>query len=178
MAGFGEIARGNAEIGLYAYAAGVPSTAKVAVPGGQAVTWSVDQNSEDLDGEDTIIATAYDAKAGSGQMTWGKMILTALAVLVGGTVTVTGTGTAEIATHEETDGVPPQFQLSTQAVGMDADGSGYRVTFPRCRAQSPAEGLSQRAYNTPQVNFRFLPGAGGVLIRREQYETLVPLPSV
>lgn len=170
----GEIPRGLDDLKVYPLVADVPGTA-VDVPAAQALEWSVESDSDELRGDNQAIALVRNPKTVSGTIRVARINLTAFAAMVGGTVAVTGTGTAEISTLEETSAAPAlYFQIVGQASSADINGSAYRVTIYKALVTGgPNESLTIDEWSTPEFEFEAIANASGNLLKRQNYETAI-----
>ena len=177
MPNYGEIPRGLDDLKVYVLDnAGSPGTA-VDVPGVQSLDWSVESDSDELRGDNSAIALVRNAKTVSGTVRIAKINLTALAAMIGGTVTTGGTGATETQTLEETSAAPARyFQIVGQAGSQDANGSAYRVTIYKALVTSgPNETLEIDSWSTPELDFDAVANGSGNLLRRQNYATGVAI---
>lgn len=174
----GTIARGLGDLLVYPVGAADALGTGVDVPGIRTLEWSIDSDTDELEGDNTVIAIARGAKKGSGSLELGKVYLPAYVVMFGGTFTVPGTSPNKINTYEE-PATPSTnyFAICGQTFSLDTSGSAYRVTIWKALAATPDESLSQGEWNTPTVNFENLPNASNKFIRREQFETQTSIPT-
>lgn len=178
MANGGTISRGLADLKVYVLGpTGTPGTA-VDVAGARVFEFNTESDSEEIEGDDQIMAIARNAKRGSGSIEVGRVSLAAYAAMLGGTVDTEGTTPDVIDTYEEpADNTVIYFQVKAQSKGYDKAGSAYRVTVPNALVTSgPSESMGVSAWNTPTIDIQFLPRAADqVMVIREQYETLEAL---
>lgn len=173
---YGEIARGLADLQVAPLTGDVPGT-WVDVPGARSLSFNTESDSDELEGDNQIIAKVRNAPSLSGSIELGQINLAALAVLLGGTVETTGVTPNAISSLEQSSAnVTAYFTVAGQAPGVDASGSAYRVTIKKAITTSGLdETMEVNSWNTPSLDFEGL-AVGGVLLVREQYETEVPLP--
>lgn len=179
MATFGQIARGLNDVKIAVLdGSEAPSSTLVDGPGARTFTPSIDQNTEDYEGDDKVIATAADAKKGSFTLAMGSHSLAFLAAALGGTVTATGTAPniTQNSYSEQAEGDAPYVQLSAQSRARDLAGSAYRITLPKASFRSPSESLAINAYNEVSYQGSFLAKeSDGILIKRDQYKVLTAI---
>lgn len=175
---YGEIARGLSDVKVYPLTGADVAGAAVDVPGARTLSFQPEQDSEDWEGDDTVIATAQDNKTGSGSLAVGRQNPTALAAMLGGTAVVSGTTPAQITTYDESAAANEKYvMIKGQSKSLDQGGSAYRVTLHKAKLSSPSESLALKSFNEPSMDLTFLPNATGLFIRREWYETAVALPA-
>jgi hypothetical protein len=172
----GQVARGLKDLKVYPLDEdGDPGTA-VDQPGVQSLSWSADSDTDEIEGDDTIIAKTTGPKSGDATMTIAKVSLPVLAVMQGGTVETTGVAPHVVTKLDESGSASGlHFAVKAQASSRDVGGSAYRVTIWDAQAQSPSEELAQSAWNTPSIGLVFQENAAGILITREQFQTEVAL---
>lgn len=174
MTAGGEIPRGLADLAVYP----LPGLTKVDVPGIRSLSFTVESDSDQLEGDNSVIAVVRNPKSLSGSIELGQINLAALAAMVGGTVVGGGTGTDETLTLDESSAAPAlYFRCLGQAYSQDVNGTGYRVDLKKLLVVSgPDETLGVNDWNTPTLNFEGV-ADGGVLLSRIQYETYAALPA-
>lgn len=172
---YGQIPRGLDDLGVYVLTADTPG-AKVDVPGVRSLSVSVESDSDQLEGDNSVIAIARNPKSLSGSIEIGMINLAALAALNGGTVVTTGTSGEHIMSLDESSAAPARYvQIVGQAGSLDENGSAYRITLLKCQVVSgPNETLTVNDWNTPTIDFEGV-AIGGVLLTRENFETAEPL---
>jgi len=168
MTAGGNIPRGLNDLNIYPY----PGLLKVDVPGARSLTFTVESDSDQLEGDNQIIAVVRNPKSLSGSIELGMINLAALAAMVGGTVTNGGTGTTEtLALDESSAAGSLYFRVLGQAYSMDVTGTGYRVDLKQVLVTSgPNETLTVNDWNTPTIDFEGV-AVAGILLTRTQYET-------
>lgn len=177
MPNYGEIPRGLDDLAVFVLdASGDPGT-KVDVPGAQSLEWSVESDSDELRGDNQAIALVRNPKTVSGTIRVAKINLTAIAAMVGGTVSTTGTTPNEIMALEETSAAPARyFQVVGQASSADTNGSAYRVTIYKCLVTGgPNETLTIDEWSTPEFEFEAIANDAGSLLLRQNYQTLAAI---
>jgi hypothetical protein len=175
--GVAEIARGLGDLQVAALGAGDIATTWVDVPGSRSLAFNVSSDSDELEGDNSIIAKVRNPKSLSGSIEIGQINLAALAVLLGGEAETEGTGDTAVTKLIEAAGVGTSFyRICGQAPGVDVEGSAYRVTILKALTTNGLdETLEVNAWNTPTLDFEGL-ASGGKLLVREQYATEVALP--
>jgi hypothetical protein len=178
MPNFGEIPRGLDDLKVYVLTGDTPGSA-VDVPGAQSLEWSVESDSDELRGDNQAIALVRNPKTVSGTIRIAKINLPAIAAMVGGTVTTSGTGATEITTLEEDSAAPARyFQIAGQAASADSNGSAYRITIYKALVTGgPNETLTIDEWSTPEFEFEAIANASGKLLKRQNYATLTALPA-
>jgi len=144
----------------------------VDVPGVRSVSFNVEADSDELEGDNQVISKVRKAPSLSGSVELGKINLAAIAVLRGVTASTTGSTPNSITTIQEPDTASNAwFQLVGQAPDTESTGSAYRVTLNKLISTSgPDETMEVNSWNTPTIDFEGV-GIGGYLLKREQYET-------
>ena len=172
-----EIARGLADLQVAPITGADVVGTWVDVPGARSLSFNVESDSDELEGDNGIIAKVRNPKSLSGSIEIGKINLAALAVLLGGAVETSGTGATAVSELEEEAGTSVSYyQLAGQAPGVDVEGSAYRVTIKKALTPSGLdETLEVNSWTTPSLDFEGLP-IGGVLLARAQYAVEVALP--
>lgn len=172
-----EIARGLGDLQVAPYAAGGTLGAWVDVPGSRSLAFNVSSDSDELEGDNSIIAKVRNPKSLTGSIEIGQINLAALAVLLGGEAETEGTGATAVTKLEESAGVGTStYQVCGQAPGVDEEGSAYRVTILKALTTNGLdETLEVNAWNTPTLDFEGL-AVGGKLLVREQFATEEALP--
>src|SRR5690242_566361 len=98
MPNFGEIPRGLDDLKVYVVGVADALGTAVDVPGAQSLEWSVKPDSDELRGDNQVIALVRNPKSVSGTIRIAKINLPAIAAMVGGTVGTGGSGATEITT--------------------------------------------------------------------------------
>lgn len=177
MPNFGEIPRGLDDLAVFVLdGAGTPGT-KVDVPGAQSLEWSVESDSDELRGDNQVIALVRNPKSVSGTIRVAKINLPAIAAMIGGTVATSGTGATEITSLEESSAAPAiYFQIMGQAASADANGSAYRITIYKALVTGgPNESLTIDEWSTPEFEFEAIANGSGNLLKRQNYATLTAI---
>lgn len=171
---YAEIGRGFNDLSV-APVTGAADTVGTPVdyPGARTLDFGVESDSDQLEGDDTIIAIARGTKSGSGSIELGRNNPEALAVIAGGTVTTSGTTPDETKTLEESaENDTVFFQIVGQARGADVADSLYEVTIHKAMLTSGLnESLTQNGWNTPTGDFSFVANSSGQFLTRKWYET-------
>lgn len=172
-----EIARGLADLQVAPLtgAGDTPGT-WVDVPGARSLSFNVESDSDELEGDNEIIAKVRNPKSLTGSIEIGRINLAALAVMLGGQVE-TG-GVSGVTKLDELAGSDISFYaIAGQAPGVDVSGSAYRVVIPKALTTSGLdETMEVNAWNTPTLDFEGL-AVDGVLLTREQYEDASDIPT-
>jgi len=175
MALFGEIPRGLQQLVVNVLTNDTPGT-NVLVPGSRGLSWNIESDSDTLEGDNAVIATVRNPKSLSGSIEIGRIGLTPLAAMIGGTVGSSGTTPAVILTLDETaSAAASYFQAVGQTYSQDTGTSGYRATLKKLLVVSgPNESLTTGEWNTPTLDFEGV-ARGGTLLTRAGYETYIAL---
>ena len=171
--GDGAIPRGIDDMKVYVLdASDVPGSA-IDVPGIRALNFNVESDSDTLEGDNTTIAIARDAKRVTGSVELGKLEFDALGAFTGNSATTSGTSPNQILTLEESAQAPSQYvQIVGQAPDRGFSGGGYRVTIYKALVTSgPDESMTVNEWSTPTLDFEASENASGNLLKRESYET-------
>lgn len=173
---FGEIPRGLADLKVYPITGVSTVGSSVDVPGIRSLSFNVDSSSDELEGDNTIIAKAPGPKSASGSMELGRIPLAALAVMFGGTVGTSGVTPNQISSLDRSDAVSFNFfQIVGQAPDAETSTGAYRVTLYKANATSGLdETMETSSWNTPSLDFDLV-AISGNLIKRQQYETSVAI---
>lgn len=174
--GFGEIPRGLDDEKVYVLTGDTPGTA-IDVPGVRALAFNVESDSDELEGDNAVIAVARNPKKVTGSTELGKMNLAALGAFTGNSTTTSGTDPNQIIKLEESSQQATQYiQIVGQAASQDATGSAYRVTLYKCLVTSgPDEKMSVNDWSTPTLNFEGVENSSKKLLKRESYQTAVAI---
>lgn len=175
MPGFGEIPRGLEDLKAAVVTADTPGT-NVDVPGARSLSWTVESDSDQLEGDNEVIAIARNPKTLTGSYEIGRMNLAGLAATTGGTAGTTGTTPNQIIALDENAATDVHyFQLTGQAPGADATDSAYRVTLKKLQVTGgPDESLTVNDWSTPTLDFEGI-AISGALLTRQNYETEVAI---
>lgn len=174
MAGnFGETPRGLSDLKVLPLGASDTPGAAVDVPGARQLSFKVASDADELEGDNTVIAIARNAKKLTGSIELGKINLAALAVMVGGTVSTTGVAPKQVSTLDETDDIATiYFQAKGVAPSQDVSGAGYLVTVHKIMITGgPDETMGVNAWNTPTLDFEGV-ALAGKLVTRAQYQDM------
>lgn len=173
---FGEIPRGLSDLQVAPLVGDTPGT-WVDIPGARTLSFNVEADSDELEGDNQIIAKVRNAPSLSGNIETGRINLSSQATMIGGEVETEGETPNSISELKQSAGSDiVYFTLAGQAPSVDTAGSAYRVTLLKLLATSgPSETLEVNSWNTPTIDFEGL-GVDGFLLTRQQYETEVPLP--
>ena len=175
MALYGEIPRGLDQFFVNVLTGDTPG-ANVAVPGIRGFSFTVESDSDTLEGDNQVIATVRNPKSLTGSIELGRINLAGLAAMVGGTVGSSGSTPNVILTLDESSAAGTQyFQAQANTHSQDSSGSGYRVVAKKLLVTSgPDESMTVNEWNTPTLDFTGV-AISGVLLTRSGYETYVAL---
>ena len=173
---YGEIPRGLEDMAAYILSSSdVPGT-KVDGPGARTLTWTIASDSDQLEGDNSIIAVVRNPKKLTGSVEVGRTNLAFFATCVGGTASTSGTSPNGITTLDESSSAGSRYvQIKGNTYSQDASGSGYEITLKKCLVTGgPTETLGVGAWSTPGFDFEGS-AVSGVLLTRKNYETFTPL---
>jgi hypothetical protein len=172
-----EIARGLGDLQVAPLTGADVVGSWVDVPGSRSLSFNISSDSDELEGDNRIIAKVRNPKSLTGSIEIGQINLAALAVLLGGAAETTGTGDTAVTKLEESAGLSTgSYRICGQAPGVDMEGSAYRVTILKALTTNGLdETLEVNAWNTPTLDFEGLASNGKLLVR-EQYAKEVALP--
>ncbi len=175
MAIYGEIPRGLQQFYVNVLTGDTPGS-NVSVPGIRGLSFTIESDSDTLEGDNAVIATVRNPKSLTGSVELGRINLAALAAMVGGTPGSTGTTPNVILSLAESSAAGTQyFQAQGNTYSQDATGSGYRVILKKLLVTSgPDESLTVNEWNTPTLDFTGV-AISDVLLTRYTYETYVAL---
>lgn len=151
----------------------IVDTNLIEVPGPRALNFTIESNSDELEGGNATIAVARDAKKVTGSVELGIMNLQALAAFTGGTAVVSGSGSNHVTTLEESSASPTQYiQIAGQAPDRRTTSAAYRVVIYKALVTSgPDESLTTGAWDTPTLDFEATENPDGNLLKRQHFET-------
>lgn len=151
----------------------IVDTNLIDVVGARALNFNVESNSDELEGDNSVIAIARDAKRVTGSVELGLMNLHAIAKFQGGTVDEDGTTPDRIFFLEEDAQSPTQYiQIIGQAPDRRTSGSAYQVTIYKALVTSgPDESMTVNEWSTPTLDFEGAENPDGKLLRRTHFET-------
>lgn len=173
---YAETGRGLNDVAIYPLIAADALGSKVDFPGAQALEFSTEADSDNVGGDDAILAVAYGAKSGSGSLSTARANLTALSAMIGGTVASVGTTPNIVQTLDEASAAPQgYFAVKGQTLGADTAGSAYEVTLWKCKAGGISETMEYETWHIPQISFEFIENGTGKMITRKLQETRVAL---
>lgn len=142
MVAYGEIPFGCRDAKIYPYTAPATYATGIDVPRIRQVTFNVVRDSEELEGDDVVVAVQTFAKKLEGSIEAGGINLAVLAVLEGGTVAAeAGTGSDNYTAYRvmATD-VEGYFGLVAKAIANDGGALWIRV-------------YKVKATSGPEINF-------------------------
>lgn len=174
MANYAEMSRGIADLKIYVLTGDTPGSA-IDVPGVQALEWSVESDSEELRGDNQVLAVVRDAKTLTGTIRTAMTNLDAMAAMIGGTVTSTGTTPNVVDTLEVGAASDAKYiKIVGQTPGLG--GGAYRVTIHKALVTSgPGGSLADGEFSIPEFEFSAAASASGNLMSHAQYETLTAI---
>jgi hypothetical protein len=142
----------------------------VDVYGSKAISWDVESDSDEQTGDNTVIAVVRLPKRLTGSMTLGSVPLAALAVMVGGTATPSGSTPNQLVTlNESATAGSTYFQATATTYNRAVSGEGYQVSLKKLLVTSgPAEELSTDAWDEPTLDFEGIAISGTLLSRIHQ----------
>jgi hypothetical protein len=175
MALFGEIPRGLQQFYVKVLTGDTPGS-NIAVPGIRGFNFTVESDSDTLEGDNAVIATVRNPKSLTGSIELGRLNLAGMAAMVGGTVGSAGSTPNVILTLDESSAAGTQyFQAQANTFSQDSSGSGYRVIAKKLLITSgPDESMTVNEWNTPTLDFNGV-AISDVLLSRKGYETYVAL---
>jgi hypothetical protein len=175
--GQAEIARGLGDLQVAPLTGADVVGSWVDCPGARSLAFNVSSDSDELEGDNSIIAKVRNPKSLTGSIEIGQINLAALAVLLGGQVETEDVGENSVTRLKESAGIGTSFyRICGQAPGVDVEGSAYRATILKALTTTGLdETMEVNAWNTPTLDFEGL-NSGGFLLIREQYEEEVALP--
>lgn len=114
-------------------------TVLVDLPNSQTFSFTDSEDFEELRGDDKVVARRGKGAVVEWELEAGGISLEAYAIMAGGTVTVSGTGTNTKKTYRKraTD-QRPDFWVEGQA--MSESGGDFHAVVPRCKADDSLEG--------------------------------------
>lgn len=175
--GWGEIGRGLDDLGVYVLTNDVAGS-KIDIPGVRSLSFNVDSDSDQLEGDNQIIAVVRNPKSLSGSVELGKINLAGMAAFVGGTAGTAGSTPNQITSLDESSAAPARYvQIIGQAYSQDSNNSAYRVLIKKALVTGgPNETMSVNDWNTPTLDFEGV-AISGILLTRYNYETWANLPA-
>lgn len=171
MALYGEIPRGIDQLYVAVLTSDTPGS-DVQMPGIRGFNFTVESDSDELEGDNQVIATVRNPKSLTGSIELGRINLAGLATMVGGTVGTSGSTPNVINTLNESSAAGTNyFQAKANTHSQDSSGSGYRVTAKKLLITSgPDESMTVNEWNTPTLDFTGV-AISSVLLTRAEYET-------
>lgn len=113
--------------------------ALVDLPNGQTFSFTDSEEFAELRGDDKVIAKRGKGAVVEWELESGGISLEAYAIMAGGTVTVSGTGTNTKKSYKKYATTSrPDFWVEGQA--MSESGGDYHAVVPRCKADDSLEG--------------------------------------
>jgi hypothetical protein len=174
--GFGEIVKGvkDAKVAILD-AAGTPGSS-IDILGIKGVSVSVESDSDEQRGDDSVLATTQEAKSLAVTVSAAAAKADALAAMTGATVTTSGSTPNQIILYKEpSTPVSRYVQITAQGTGRDASGSAFRMKILKAGIESgPTFDMSEGNWMEPSVDLRGV-DKGGFLFEASNYETEVAL---
>lgn len=163
------IPRGLADLKVAVLTGDTPGT-NIDVFGIRGLNWTVESDSDQLEGDNSVIAIVRNPKRLTGSIELGATSLTGLAVMVGGSVVAAGTDTTETNTLDESAAAGTQyFQATGTTNSQEATGTGYQVILKKLLVVSgPNESLTVNEWSTPTLDFEGIAISGTLLSRIHQ----------
>lgn len=157
---------GLREVALRELTNGTPGSS-VFLPAGRTFSFSEEVDSEELRGNDAIVATHDSTPRVNWDLEGGGISLEAWAILAGGTVTTTGVSPNEVKTLAK-EGVDSRPEFEVEGRAISDSGGDFHIKVYRCKATGAVEGeLSEGTF--------FLTGASGTGIPHSSSDKLYDL---
>jgi hypothetical protein len=144
----------------------------VDVPGIRGFTYTEESDSDEWEGDNSIIAVARQPTSLTGTVELGIIKSTVFAAFIGGTASTSGTTPNQITTLESAADKGTRYvQIVGQAPDKQTNGSAYRVTVYKAQVTSgPDETMSVNEWNGPTLDYTAV-SLSGNLLKRQWYET-------
>jgi hypothetical protein len=174
---FGQLVRGIDDLAVYPLDPADDSEGSaVDVFGARSLEWSTTSDSDEIEGDDLILATAYSPKSGSGSLTHAGASLTGMAAMLGVTAVAAGTTpNATVTVAEDSAANQTYVAIKGQALGADTAGSAFQVTLHKAKVGGISESLENGSWLIPSLDFTFVQNQDGDFITRVLQETRVAL---
>lgn len=165
------VPRGLEDLKVAKLTADTPGT-NVDVYGAKSLSWNVESSSDQQTGDNTTIAIVRLPKSLTGSIGIGSVPLAAIAEMVGGTVTTTGSTPAQLVTLNESSSAGSQyFQATGTTFNQAVSGEGYQAILKKLLITGgPNEELSGDAWDEPTLDFEGV-AISGTLLSRVHQET-------
>lgn len=165
------VPRGLEDLKVAKLTADAPGT-NVDVYGAKSLSWDVTSDSDQQTGDNTTIAIVRLPKSLTGNITIGSVPLAAIAEMVGGSTSPTGTTPNQIITLTESSSAGSQyFQATGTTYNQAVSGEGYQVILKKLLVTGgPNEELSGDAWDEPSIDFEGV-AISSVLLSRIHQET-------
>jgi hypothetical protein len=149
---------------------------KVDGPGARGLNWTIESDSDQLEGDNSIIAVVRNPKLLTGSVEVGRTNLAFFGAVTGGTASTSGADPNTVISLDESASAGSRyFQLKGNTYSMDASGSGYEATLKKLLVTGgPTESLTVNEWSTPTFDFEGT-AISGVLVTRKNYQTFTPL---
>jgi hypothetical protein len=143
----------------------------VDLPAGRTLTWSTNQDTEQLKGDDVVVAERGSGITIDWDLEHGGISLEALAVLQGGIVTSSGVTPSVIKTYALTGTTsPPYFRIDGQAI--NDNGGDTKVTIYRAKATGGVSGeFAEGGFHVTSCSGTGYPNGANKLFDIAHYET-------
>jgi len=168
---------GNQPFGLelafvYPFSGGLPGTGKE-FPGIVSIEGEPDQDTVEHRGGNRTLSKVNTLNGFDLTLTLGLHDVDAIAAVVGGTVSTTGTTPSQVRkiVHKTTD-TPADFGLKGDTPSRSSDGGRTRLIVPRCQSGGlPSYGFVLDEYRDLELTASGIPNAANEIIIYEQAET-------
>lgn len=111
----------------------------VDLPNSRTFSFEEAEDYEELRGDDKVVATRGKGAVVNWELEGGGISLAALKVINGGTITLSGTGTATVVTYtKKVTDARPEFKVEGQAISES--GGDFHVVLHRCKANGNISG--------------------------------------
>jgi len=147
------------------------------VPGIQEFEVSFNVESKELTGDDVVLDRRTAVKSISVDVTHAKISLEALEVLLGGTLTTSGTSPSRVHMYRQGSSTPPYFKLSAQVTQVDEEGADLHFVLWKAKITDFSMGATGDDYKTVSFTAEAIPCAGNTdyfydLIEHETAQSL------
>lgn len=114
------------------------ASTSVDLPNSQSLSFSIDEDSEELRGDDMVVASEGKGEEVEWELAAGGLSYDAVRVMLGGTITVTGTAPNQVTTYTKTtENRRPYFKIQGKAIS--STGGDQHVEMDRCKASGKFE---------------------------------------
>jgi hypothetical protein len=149
----------------------VPGSA-VDIPGVRSVTFTEESDSDEWEGDNSVIATTRQPTSLTGSVELGIIKSTVFAAFMGGTASTSGSTPNQITTLASASEKGTRYvQIIAQAPDKLTNGSAYRVELLKVQVTGgPDENMTVNDWNGPTLDFTGI-AKSGTLLNRKWYET-------